>query len=150
MAATKTIPIVMATAGDPIALGYVSSLARPGGNVTGFSLISNELNLKRLDLLRTTFPLAWGITLFLNPLNATAVAGTQAITETGMAYGPNVPDNFRRAAGYVDRILKGANPGDLPIQQPAKFDFVINMRAARLLGVTLPQTILSSADEIIE
>jgi putative ABC transport system substrate-binding protein len=82
MAATRTIPIVMATAGDPIALGYVSSLARPGGNVTGFSLISNELNLKRLDLLRTTFPLAWGITLFLNPLNATAVAGTQAITET--------------------------------------------------------------------
>ena len=61
MAATRTIPIVMATAGDPIALGYVSNLARPGGNVTGFSLISNELNLKRLDLLRTTFPLAWGI-----------------------------------------------------------------------------------------
>jgi putative tryptophan/tyrosine transport system substrate-binding protein len=221
MAETKTIPIVMATAGDPIALGYVSNLARPGGNVTGFTLISNELNLKRLDLLRTTFPLAWGITLFLNPLNATAVAGTRAITEAAgklgvriarrelptpeaiealrseqldpkmpvlvvpdamfwnhrkdlirkierqglsglypereyaddgglMAYGPNVPDNFRRAAGYVDRVLKGTKPGDLPIQQPAKFDFVINMRTARLVGVALPQSILAGADEIID
>ena len=63
-----------------------------------------------------------------------------------MAYGPNVPDNFRRAAGYVDRILKGADPGDLPIQQPSRFDFVINMRTARRLGAALPQWMLSSAD----
>ena len=67
-----------------------------------------------------------------------------------MAYGPNVPDNFRRAAGYVDRILKGASPGTLPIQQPSRFDFVINMRTARRLGVALPQSMLSSADDIIE
>ena len=67
-----------------------------------------------------------------------------------MAYGPDVPDNFRRAAGYVDRILKGASPGTLPIQQPSRFDFVINMRTARRLGVALPQSMLSSADEIID
>jgi putative tryptophan/tyrosine transport system substrate-binding protein len=67
-----------------------------------------------------------------------------------MAYGPNVPDNFKRAAGYVDRILKGAKPGDLPIQQPSRFDFIINMRTARRLGVALPQSMLSSADDIIE
>src|SRR3954469_22710440 len=67
-----------------------------------------------------------------------------------MAYGPNVPDNFRRAAGYVDRILKGASPGTLPIQQPSRFDFVINMRTARRLRIALPQSMLSSADDIIE
>jgi putative ABC transport system substrate-binding protein len=67
-----------------------------------------------------------------------------------MAYGPNVPDNFKRAAGYVDRILKGAKPGDLPIQQPSRFDFIINMRTARRLGVALPQSMLSSADDIID
>ena len=67
-----------------------------------------------------------------------------------MAYGPNVPDNFRRAASYVDRIMKGANPGELPIQQPSRFDFVVNLRAARALGVELPQALLSSADEVIE
>ena len=67
-----------------------------------------------------------------------------------MAYGPNVPDNFKRAAGYVDRILKGAKPGDLPIQQPSRFDFIINMRTARRLGVALPQSMLSSDDDIIE
>jgi putative ABC transport system substrate-binding protein len=220
MAATKTIPIVIATAGDPVALGFVASLARPGGNVTGFSLVSIELNLKRLDILKQAFPTAGAVTVVFNPQNTTAVAGTQAVVEAAgkmgikgnllelptveairhakpgvhgaapalvipdamfwnyrgllmellaskkvpavypereyaddggiMAYGPNVPDNFRRAAGYVDRILKGANPGELPIQQPSRFDFVVNLRAARALGVELPQSFLSSADEVIE
>jgi putative tryptophan/tyrosine transport system substrate-binding protein len=72
------------------------------------------------------------------------------LTAALMAYGPNVPDNFKRAAGYVDRILKGAKPGDLPIQQPSRFDFVINMRTARQLGVTLPQAMVLSAAEVIE
>jgi putative tryptophan/tyrosine transport system substrate-binding protein len=221
MAATKTTPIVIATAGDPVALGFVTSLGRPGGNVTGFSLVSIELNLKRLDILKQALPTARAVTVVFNSQNATAVAGTQAVVEaTGkmgikgnllelptveairkakpedldnaapalvipdamfwnnrallmellaskkvpavypereyaddggmMAYGPNVPDNFRRAAGYVDRILKGANPGELPIQQPSRFDFVVNLRAARALGVELPQALLSSADEVIE
>jgi putative ABC transport system substrate-binding protein len=221
MAATKSIPIVMATAGDPVALGYVQSLSRPGGNITGFSLISGDLNQKRLDLLRAAFPAAKEVAVLFNPQNPTARAGLAGVKEASaqlgvqallveasspeaiatlksdalrpevpvlvvpdamfwnsrheiirrfegsglsalypereyaddgglMAYGPNVPDNFRRAAGYVDRILKGANPGDLPIQQPSRFDFVINMRSARRLGIALPQFMLSSADEVID
>jgi putative tryptophan/tyrosine transport system substrate-binding protein len=67
-----------------------------------------------------------------------------------MAYGPSVPDNFRRAAGYVDRILRGAKPGDLPIQEPVKFDFVVNLKTAHTLGISLPPTILAGADEVIE
>jgi putative tryptophan/tyrosine transport system substrate-binding protein len=221
MAATKTIPIVMATAGDPVALGYVQSLSHPGGNITGFSLISGELNQKRLDLLRAAFPKAEQVAVLFNPQNPTARAGLPLIRDAGeklgirvalvelssseaitglrsealrpevpvlivpdvifwnsrheiikrlegmglsalypereyaddgglMAYGPNVPDNFRRAAGYVDRILKGVSPGTLPIQQPSRFDFVINLRTARRLGIALPQSMLSSADDIIE
>jgi putative tryptophan/tyrosine transport system substrate-binding protein len=221
MNATKTIPVVMATAGDPVALGYVQSLSRPGGNVTGFSLISGELNQKRLDLLRAAFPTAKNVAVLFNPENPTARAGLAWVKDAGeklgigaafvelsspdailtlssdalraevpvlvvpdvmfwnsrhaiikrlegtglsalypereyaddgglMAYGPNVPDNFKRAAGYVDRILKGAKPGDLPIQQPSRFDFIINMRTARELGVTLPQAMVLSAGEVIE
>jgi putative tryptophan/tyrosine transport system substrate-binding protein len=219
MAATKSIPIVIATAGDPVRLGFVTNLARPGGNVTGFSLVSIELNLKRLELLRAAFPDAGAATVLFNPNNATAVDGVAAISDTSrtlgiaisllearnnealqtldvgssnspllivpdamfwnsrrviiarlnggrrpaiypereyaddgglIAYGPNVPDNFRRAAGYVDRILKGTAPGELPIQQPARFDFVVNLKTARSLGLILPASFLARADEVIE
>ena len=221
MQATSSIPIVMGTSGDPVMSGLVASLARPGRNVTGFTLVPSELSVKRLDLLRTAFPKARSVTVFLNPTNrgseeaflrvkeaaaslglgiaraeAESPAALRALrpdrldgtapvlvmpdamlwnnrrdlialmaaarvpalypereyADDGglMAYGPNVPDIFRRAAGYIDRILKGANPGELPIQQPTKFDFVVNLKTAHALGLTLPPTFVARADEVIE
>ncbi len=219
IAATKTIPIVMGTIGDPVARGFVASLSRPGGNVTGFTLLTGDLSVKRLELLRTAFPGADRATVLLNPLNRGSVIDFGRLTEIApslrlrlvrveapnpdairslapasmispvlvlpdamfwnrrvdivalitaarapalypereyadvgglVAYGPNVPDNFRRAAGYVDRILKGASPGELPVQQPAKFELVVNLKAARALGLDLSPTLLARADEVIE
>ena len=218
--ATQTIPIIVATVGDPVTQGLVPSIARPGGNVTGFSVLSPELAAKRLDLLRSAFPRAKSVALLFNPSNGNA--GILRLTEEAarslgfavihieasspgalralrpdalshtdvivvladgmfwnqrseilhlitaarapavypereyvddgglIAYGPNVPDIYRRVAGYIDRILKGARPGDLPFQQPAKFDFIINLKAARTLGVILPPDLLARADEVIE
>jgi putative tryptophan/tyrosine transport system substrate-binding protein len=222
--AAPTIPIVMgAGIADPAALGLAHSLARPGGNVTGFTVMSPELSAKRVDLIRTAFPDATAVTVLVNPSNlGNAEANLRATEETAsvlglaltrveaatkealralgpealgrgggpllvlpdgmfwnhrreivalaaaahlpaihpereyaddgglMAYGPSVPDNFRRAAGYVDRILRGAKPGDLPIQEQVKFDFVVNLKTAHTLGISLPPTILAGADEVIE
>jgi len=218
-----TIPIVMgAGIADPAALGLAHSLARPGGNVTGFTIMAPELSAKRVDLMRTAFPDATAVMVLLNPSNSNAEANLRATEETAralglaltrveaatpealgalgpealgrdggpvlvlpnamfwnhrreiialaaaarlpaiypereyaddgglMAYGPSVPDNFRRAAGYVDRILRGAKPGDLAIQEPVKFDFVVNLKTAHALGIALPPTILAGADEVIE
>jgi putative ABC transport system substrate-binding protein len=221
--ATATVPIVIgATAADLVRQGLVASLARPGGNVTGFTISTGpELVGKRLELLREALPLN-RVGILWNPRNevarsqlegigkaATALGlqfelfqatDTQSIeraisdvarsrasaiftmadaflwsqrthvvsvaarhrlpgmypeaefVEAGglMAYGPNVPDNFRRAAGYVDKILKGAKPGDLPIEQPAKFELVINLKTARTLGLTIPPSLLLRADQVIE
>jgi putative tryptophan/tyrosine transport system substrate-binding protein len=218
--ATQTIPIVVATVGDPVAQGLVPSLARPGGNVTGFTVLSPELATKRIDLLRTAFPQAKSVAILFNPssgnaeilrlteevsralgfspiqiaadspialrtlhpaalgqadvivvladgmfwnqrrviLKFIADAGLPAlypereyVDDGGLiAYGPNVPDNYRRVAGYIDRILKGAKPGDLPFQQPVKFDFIINLKTARALSITLPSDLLARANEVIE
>ncbi len=221
--APRSIPIVIAASdADPLELGLAKSLAQPGGNVTGFSLMGRELSVKRLDLLRTAFPDATTLTVLVDPANfsaegyfrataeaaqalgltpsrveaaspeALATLAPQVLAQAGglvivlldamfwnqrrailalvaaarvpaiypereyaddgglMAYGPNVPDNFRRTAGYVDRILRGAKPGDLPIQQPVKFDFVVNLRTAKALGVTIPPSILARANEVIE
>jgi putative ABC transport system substrate-binding protein len=218
--ATQTIPIIVATIGDPVTQGLVASIARPGGNVTGFTVLSPELAAKRLDLLRSAFPQAKSVALLFNPASgnteilrlteeaskslgfvvilieadspkalralppdALSRAEAVIVLADGMfwnqrgeilrmigsarlpavyperqyaddggliAYGPNVPDIFRRVAGYIDRILKGAKPGDLPFQQPTKFDFIVNLKAARTLGVILSPDLIARADEIIE
>jgi putative tryptophan/tyrosine transport system substrate-binding protein len=218
--ATSTIPIVMATVGDPIASGLVNSLARPGGNLTGFTLYTVELSGKRLEVLREAFPHVRRIGVLWNLLHsgpqfeatkeAAASLGLEVesesvqsqnalsralVTVVGrnisalvvlpdalfwnerrmivehaiserlpaifperdyvdvggvLAYGPSVIDNFRHAAGYVDRILKGASPADLPVQQPTKFELTINLKTAKALGREIPSTLLARADEVIE
>jgi putative ABC transport system substrate-binding protein len=219
----RATPIVIAALGaDPIALHLADSLARPGHNVTGFTILAPELAAKRVDLLRAAFPTVTTIDVLLNPSKA-GVEALFHITEdtarlfglgvdrveavdpkalnalspkmfgrTGdsvlvltdamfwehrreivalvaaahvpalyperefvddgglMAYGPSVPDNFRRAASYIDRILKGANPAELPIQEPVKFEFIVNLQTANALGFTIPSSILARADQVIE
>jgi putative tryptophan/tyrosine transport system substrate-binding protein len=219
--ATTTIPVVFTTANDPVGDGQVSSLARPGGNLTGFTILALDLNGKRLELLKEAFPkvtrvlfltrvdsaigeqrfkeaekAAKALKLRLQPLSAKGAedlegtfaaakrAGVQAVfghpstylatnrariielaanhrlpaiypaiqyTEAGglMSYGPDVPDNWRRAATYVDKILKGDKAGELPVQQPMKFEFAINLIAAKKIGVTIPPNVLVRADKVI-
>jgi putative ABC transport system substrate-binding protein len=220
--ATDRIPIVATAMMDPVQRGLAASLSRPGGNITGFTLVHTELNAKRLDLLRTALPHITSVTALVNPsapshtlafaqtetaarllglgsvaiveaesaaalraLRPAVFSGASAVivipdgvfytyrrdivklinaarlpamypereyADDGglMSYGANVSDNFRRAADYVDRILKGAKPADLPIQEPVKFDFVVNLRTAQELGFRIPQLILARADEVIE
>ena len=220
--ATKTIPIVMPFSSDPVGDGLVSSLARPGGNITGLSLMAPELAAKRLQLLKEVFPKVRPVAALWNPDYAGMAArlrqtqgaapsvGMEVISveirdsreleralealdrqrpsaiflladpltmsqrlrivefaaeeripaiyevsqfvDAGglMSYGPNTDELMRRSATYVDRILKGAKPAELPIEQPAKFELVINLKAAKALGITLPQSVLLQADRIIE
>ena len=220
--ATSTIPIVIGNAGDPVGTGLVASLARPGGNVTGLSVLNTELSGKRLELLKEVVPTASRVAVLLNPANSInplqlkeiqsaapalgvtlhslEVKGTDDIdraftamkkertgglivlgdpllethrtriaelavksqlpaiyslapyVEAGglMSYGTNFDDLYRRAATYVDKILKGSKPADLPVEQPTKFEFIVNLKAAKQIGLTIPPNVLARADRVIK
>jgi putative ABC transport system substrate-binding protein len=220
--ATETIPIVTTIVSDPVALGFVASLARPGGNITGFTSLARELGGKRLELLKEAVPRLSRLAVLANrdnpgysvqmkeievvaeglrmqvqafgvqvpndfdkafsamsrdTVHAIIVIQSPAFSnertrlvdlavknrlpvmypqsefaEAGglMSYGPSVPDLFRRAAIYVDKILKGAKPADLPVEQPTKFELVINLKAAKQIGLTIPPNVLARADKVIK
>jgi len=220
--ATQSIPIVSAAMGEPVEVGLVSSLAKPGGNVTGLAALAPELEAKRLELLKEVVPKLSRVAVLVNstnPLTAVAWKDTQRAAKTLgvalhrvevkapddldgalatiklahvhgltlipdrllllyrariidfakthhlpgifpfrqfaqegglMVYGPDYTDMFRRAASYVDRIFKGAKPADLPIEQPTKFELIINLKTAKALGLTIPPSLLARADQVIE
>jgi putative ABC transport system substrate-binding protein len=226
--ATKTIPIVLTTGADPVKSGLAASLAKPGGNVTGLSIIEEDLSGKRVEILKEMFPKMTRLAFLWNPLSVSYSAAattsgnlsydevekvtktigvqllsykvlsvaeiekafadmpkvrpqallvvqsplmtlnskqivelalqqrlpgmypTRQFAEQGgvMAYGPLIGELYRRAATYVDKILKGAKPGDLPVEQPTKFEFVVNLKAAKQIGLTIPPNVLARADRV--
>jgi putative tryptophan/tyrosine transport system substrate-binding protein len=134
------IPIVFLVTGDPSAVGLVSNLARPGGNVTGISAPSGQIVAKRLELLKEAIP----------SLARVAVLKESVPAGCLFAYGADLKEWSRRGAAYVDKILRGAQPGSLPVEQMSKYELTINLKAAKALGLTVPPSLLARADEVIE
>jgi putative tryptophan/tyrosine transport system substrate-binding protein len=220
--ATTTIPIVMATTGDPVGSGFVKSLARPGGNITGLSSMGGDIGPKLFDLLHSVVPKLSRVAVLVTPTSTTYRAISESVQATAqkagvrtlvaeasspqevenafslmarenadavivgassffalqrrqvaelalkyrmpsmfgnpmnveagglMSYGYKVTDNYQRAAIYVDKLLKGAKPGDLPVEQPVTLELVVNLKTAKAIGLTIPQSILLRADEVIQ
>jgi len=219
--ATATLPIVTAAVGDPVAAQLVPNLARPGGNVTGFSSLATELEVKRLQVLKELVPDLQRLGVLSNPANPATVIAARGVQQVAhslglmvatvevrgnavdqalvelrdarsgaalvladpvlldrarnivefmsaqrliamyayrefvqvgglLSYGTNYHELFRKAAGYVDRILNGANPGDLPVQEADRFELAINLKTAKALGLEVPATVFALADEVIE
>jgi putative ABC transport system substrate-binding protein len=161
--ATMTIPIVMIEVPDPIGEGFATSLSRPGGNITGLSNIVTEVSSKHLELFRVAVPPAVAGRRAHQPRQSQRRADPRANPgrrlhaphqgtpdRSLMSYGQDLALHYERAAAYVDKILKGAKPGSLPIEQPTVLEFVINRKTARVLGLTVPRELELRADRIIE
>ena len=170
--ASRTIPIVFVTTVDPVGSGLVASLAHPGGNATGFTTTEFSQSAKLLELLKQIAPNVTRVAVLRDPFVPAGSGGFAAIqtaapgfgveptpigvhaayrsTNALMSYGADAIEQYRRAASYVDRILKGERPADLPVQAPTKFKLVINLKTAKSLGLTIPPALITAADEMIE